>query len=355
MRIGVYGLPTAGKTFLLDQVKSLEVLSGSGLLENVCSDFRALSKMEKDQARKELARRLQNRDSFIMDGHYAFGDEVVFTEEDGELYHVFLYLYVKPEILEERMKNSPRNKKYLEFSVKDWQNMELEALRQYCHIHNKDFYVLDNPVEGYFSDLSPVLAFLEEILRGYSCVDYARKCARNILEKAKGEGVALTDGDRTLILEDSSAQLGYHTHLFDGNFYTGFQVWRHAGELADFLRRRDMWERSGDQIDVHLNQKVRKLLQEPCFLLTSGCLEAWGPLARGLGMDLYYGSQMAADTKYFIAKFLQEAGKRVLAFGDSMNDYFMLRQADKAYLALRPDGSVSKSLKNRDMEGIKYV
>lgn len=38
-----------------------------------------------------------------MDGHYAFGEETVFTEEDGRLYDVFLYLYRSPAVLKGRM------------------------------------------------------------------------------------------------------------------------------------------------------------------------------------------------------------------------------------------------------------
>lgn len=30
--------------------------------------------------------------------------------------------------------------------------------------------------------------------------------------------------------------MGYKTHIFDGNFYTGFQAWRHSREMTDYLR-----------------------------------------------------------------------------------------------------------------------
>lgn len=64
---------------------------------------------------------------------------------------------------------------------------------------------------------------------------------------------------------------------------------------------------------------------------------------------------MSADTKFFIAKFLHEAGREVLAYGDSMNDYFMLKQADQGYLVSRQNGSISRSLDGRDLEGIRLV
>ena len=64
---------------------------------------------------------------------------------------------------------------------------------------------------------------------------------------------------------------------------------------------------------------------------------------------------MSAETKYFITKYLQEAGKRVVAFGDGLNDYYMLKQVDTGYLVRKPDGKVSRSLKNRNLEGLIFV
>ena len=117
MRIGLYGLPTAGKTFILDAVRNFEVLAGSSLLKTLEPDFHVLTVEEKTNIRKQLAEQLRTKDNFIMDGHYSFGDEVVFTDEDGELYDIFLYLYVDPDIIKKRMEDSLRNKKYLTFDV----------------------------------------------------------------------------------------------------------------------------------------------------------------------------------------------------------------------------------------------
>ena len=64
---------------------------------------------------------------------------------------------------------------------------------------------------------------------------------------------------------------------------------------------------------------------------------------------------MSAETKFFIVKYLQQAGKRVIAYGDGMNDYFMLKQADIGYLVLKDDGTISKSLIGRELGGIVLV
>lgn len=74
MRIGLYGMPTAGKTYILEKVDSIEVMAGSVLLREICPSFDLEDDYGKNMAREELAKRLLCVDSFIMDGHYAFGD-----------------------------------------------------------------------------------------------------------------------------------------------------------------------------------------------------------------------------------------------------------------------------------------
>lgn len=355
MRIGLYGLPTAGKTFILDSIRSFEVLAGSSMLKELAPDFQSLSSEEKKCVRKHLAMQLRGKDEFIMDGHYSFGDEVVFTKEDGELYDAILYLYVEPTILEKRMGDSVRNKKYLAYDVTKWQMFEVESLRQYCHEHNKDFYVLDNPEKGYFTDISVVLKFIDSLATGYSCMSYARKCVEGIGEKIKTQVICLTDGDKTLISEDSSSVLGYKTHIFDGNFYTGFQAWRHAGEMKDFLRPIGWTSQPFEKLGVHFNYSVIERITMPCVILTSGYYRIWQNIANELEMQMYCGEQMSAETKYFITKFLQEKGIKVIAYGDSMNDYYMLKQADEGYLIAKADGTLSRSLDNMNMEGITVV
>jgi len=355
MRIGLYGLPTAGKTFILDAVRNFDVLAGSSLLKTLAPDFHSLTAEEKKCVRKQLALQLGEKDNFIMDGHYSFGDEVVFTEEDGELYDAILYLYVDPTILEKRMRDSVRNKKYLVYDITKWQMFELESLRRYCHGHNKDFYVLDNPGKGYFTDISVVLEFIDSLAAGYSCVFYARKCAENILKKIEAAIICLADGDKTLIIEDSSRVMGYKTHIFDGNFYTGFQSWKHGREMAEFLHFTDWTDRSFEELGVHFNHSVIERIEMPCVILTSGHYGIWKGIAKELNLLMYCGEQMSAETKYFITKFLQEKGIKIIAYGDSMNDYYMLKQADEGYLIAKADGTLSRSLKYMNTEGITVV
>lgn len=352
MRIGLYGLPTAGKSYVLSAVRNLEVLSGSRLLKDIVPNFYALNEEGKVATRTRLAQQLKKKDNFIMDGHYSFGENVVFTESDGNLYDVFLYLYVQPRILKERMKDSKRNNKYLKYDIDQWQKFEIESLRNYCHLNNKDFYVIDNPTKGYFPDISIVLEFIDIIMGGYSCVNYAREVNKLIPDC---EIISLLDGDRTFITEDSSTVLGYKTHIFDGNFYSGFQSWRHNREQIDYLRFIDYQEIPLDKMNLTINKNVSEKAEGFKIILTTGYYGIWKQIAGKYNIPLYYGSKMCSDTKYFITKFIQDRDIRTIAFGDSMNDYYMLKQADKAYLALKKDGSISTSFGEKDLEGFTFV
>lgn len=352
MRIGLYGLPTAGKSFVLARVKNLEVLAGSRLLKELAPNFHDLSASEQACIRKRLAANLKDKPHFIMDGHYAFGDKTVFTEADGALYDAFLYLYIKPEILKARMRASEKNKSYLAYNLAKWQDFEVEALRAYCHKHDKDFYVLDNPEDGCFSDVDAVLAFIALVAGGFSCVKTAEQIAKALPAAAD---ISLLDGDKTFMLEDSCAGLGYRTHVFDGNFYTGFQTWQHHQDLSAYLQRLDPTVCQAAALRLTPNDRVLPLLAGNAAILTSGLGKVWEQIGKRYGISVFSGAAMCADTKYFVTKFLQKRGARVTAFGDSMNDYYMLRQADVGYLVLKKDGSVSTSLKRSDLEGLNFV
>ena len=350
MRIGLYGMPTAGKTYILEKVDSIEVMAGSVLLREICPSFDLEDDYGKNMAREELAKRLLCVDSFIMDGHYAFGDKVAFTDMDGQLYDVILYLYISPDVLIKRMRESYKNKKYLSYDIEKWQINEIERLRDYCHKNNKDFYVIDNPKDNFFTDVTEVVKFINAIVNGFSCKRFAADCAEKILNCTDSEEITLLDGDKTITKEDSShAVFGYTTHIYDGNFYTGFQSWRQAEEFKTYCFD-DLKE-----LPVGLNEKVCKVLNMDSFILTSGHERVWNFISDYLGVLYFAGVEMSAETKFFITKKLQEAGKTVIAYGDGMNDYYMLKQADVGYLITKEDGTISRSLKGKDLGGVDIV
>ena len=298
MRLGLYGLPAAGKTYILDRIKGIKVLHGSDMLFDIDKDFHHMDEKCKKAVRKELANTLLKEDNFIMDGHYSFGDNVVFTKEDGRLYDAFLYLYIEPEVLKLRMEKSSKNGKYLKFDIKKWQNTEIEKLREYCHEHDKDFYVIDNQDLGYFNDIDTVLKFIYAVSDGFSCVNFAKEVANDILSMSDFTDITLTDGDRTLIREDSSSLIGYKTNIFDGNFYTGFQSFVHHANMMKYTNASKKLPIS----EITYNDFVLKHMDNG-FVLTSGQPDIWKNISEKIKRPVFFGNQMSADTKFFITKF----------------------------------------------------
>lgn len=350
MRIGLYGMPTAGKTYVLDKIDFIDVVVGSKLLREYDPDFDLRDEAGRAQDRKDVANIMKQRDHFIMDGHYAFGDEIAFTEDEGEMYDIYLYLYIDPTIIENRMSNSDKNKNFLKYDISEWQKKEIEGLREYCHKHCKDFYVIDNPPRNDSEDVESIVSFIRDIVNGFSCSKYAEHCAKEILRQCDSDYITLVDGDKTLSRIDTSKHfMDYKTHLFDGNYYTGYQTWKHSKELANY-RLKDFTPE-----EIEYNEFVLENTNECTFIVTAGCAQIWDRIANHLGLSSFGGSQMSAETKLYIAKFLHAAGKKVFAFGDGMNDYFMLKEADEGYLITKPDGSISRSLKGKNVEGIRIV
>lgn len=95
------------------------------------------------------------------------------------------------------------------------------------------------------------------------------------------------------------------------------------------------------------NDRVINKIENPAVILTTGYYGIWKQLSEKQHMLVYYGDKMLAETKFFVTKFLQKSGIMVTAFGDSMNDYYMLKQADKSFLILKKDGTISSSLKEK--------
>ena len=354
MKIAIYGLPCAGKTHVLKRVEGIEVLEGSSLLKATAPDFHKRTPAEKEIARKQLAKCLGARDGFIMDGHYAFGSNVVFTEEDKALYDAFLYLRIDPEIIRQRMTASKKNGGYAALDIGRWQELEIKELRSHCHEANKDFYVLDNPSSGSFEDVTPVLDFISEINRGFSCVGFAKSIAEDICRHSPDGEINLVDGDGTLTPDDTaSVAYGYRTDVFDGNYYTGYQSWLHHRALGRAIAE----NRSGyaDSYDPPIAHFAQNLDSKSTTILTSGPEHIWRKVAERLDLLLFAGPEMSADAKYFVSKFLQDAGRRVLAYGDSMNDYHMLKGASVGFLVEKPDGTISRSLRDADLKGLSRV
>ncbi|UTC81973.1 uracil phosphoribosyltransferase [Treponema denticola] len=343
MKIALYGLPCAGKSTLLETASGfIKTISGYKLLQNIQGDI-----FEK---RRTLLNQLSQETEFLIDGHYQFitekGKETVFTFED-KVFDVFMYLYQKPELIYERMKESEKNQKYIPQNIStiiEWQLEEINSLREICHRADKDFYVIDD-YETNYKNFTP---FLKDILNGYSNVNFARTIFESI--NIVSDSINIFDGDKTLIPYDSSKYLlNFTTNIFDNNIYTGYQFWLQDKYIKPFLQSADL-------------QNIKKIeytsLKEQCIenksiILSSGIPEIWEDnLGKELGVKTFAGKYISADTKYFVVKFLKKK-YNVTAYGDSKNDLYMLKEADKGFLIINEH--LSRSLSYSEIENLNII
>ena len=350
MRFALYGLPCAGKTTIFEGL-TIPVVHGSTELNIMASGrFLDLPDTEKNALRIRYAEQLKTiTGSFISDGHYSFLDDVAFTDADGELYDVYIYLYCEPEIISERLKSSDKNRRFAELSVeriRKWQSFEIENLRAECHKRNKDFYVV--------KDISAdeLQAFIDSIENGFSSFGLAENIAIQIMHLYPQPcDIQICDGDKTVIEQDSFRVCtgGYVTHVFDGNFYTGYQAFMFTKEVENLSYDTEKLR------TVDLNEAILDMVADKNYvILSSGIKMLWKRLSERFALkNVIADTLISADTKFFVVKLLQEKGYTVTAYGDGKNDYYMLKQADKGYLYIGK--YLSRSLRDSDLSGISLV
>lgn len=353
MRFALYGLPCAGKTTLMCSLQEVFVVHGSDTLRSISGgNFSSLSEKEKESARIAYTEYLTTLPAEIIlsDGHFSFGNEIVFTEADAKVYDVFFYLYCDPNILKDRYSFSAKNESYADLSIQrisSWQQFEIESLREECHRRNKDFYVL--PASSISGEM--LEQFIHRIYDGFSCFTQAEYIVKEIKSLFPTPcHLHIVDGDKTIIKQDSFRVCSTHkTSCFDGDFYTGYQSLCFSDETSNLLFDYDK------VATLQLNPLVYDRVQNvPYVILSAGITRLWKAVGEHLGLSpVFADPTISADTKYFVVKILQNAGYTISAYGDSKNDLYMLRAADHGFLYV--GDRISRSITAASTSGLQLL
>ena len=261
MRIGIYGVSRAGKSYLISKVLDrfpVKSINGSERLSQISGvsieDFKKLNEKEKEFCRRQLINQLKEEfpcDDLIIDGHYCFLTqdseefEVVFTEDDLNFYDIFLYLDTPADIILERFRNSEGFRKNLTITIQDieaWKEYEIRELKKQCQTLDKDLIILGNNLEENIQWIELVLQ------RNFRTSSLA--IAQDILDTYKYEidkhdSILLLDCDKTLSINDSTIDLfkylNFDTKLlkntFDRDRYSLFQFNRIALQYGIINRK----------------------------------------------------------------------------------------------------------------------
>lgn len=153
-------------------------------------------------------------------------------------------------------------------SLRQWQEFEINNLREECHRRNKDFYVVSDNEE----EQNKFFDFLSLLREGFSSYDLATDICNQIMEQFNKQDILyMVDGDKTIIIQDSYRFCcNGKTKIFDGDFYTGYQ---------SFLFEKELQTASIDKskiAEITINNEVYDIVASNNYVvLSSGIKDLW--------------------------------------------------------------------------------
>jgi phosphoserine phosphatase len=399
MKIAVYGISCAGKDTFIDKFlshfpqychkKGSEQLN---IISNriYCKNFQELDPELQRKTRTFFAEELQDQKNFIVDGHYCFPDsrgfKIVFTENDYNLYDIFLYLRVTPSVAKERFLVSQKNQKYrnlTEQQIKDWQLKEISELRDICFKSHKEFIVLDPDFDldmkflHEYMDCFPELTPMSIAQRIVFQIENMRSDSNNFKK------IAIFDCDKTIIKEDSTIPFFEINNanpvilktIFTDDIYSVYQFWRQKELYKNFKKHPKTSLFHANNIVIE-KLKSLKTSGYHVFGLTSGIYKFWNQFNEEHHLfEMVIGNDLSQNSKNLISDFVKGyvvellllQNYEVFSSGDSMCDIYMLemssgylwapgkiRPAVQAYIDNHKNTSIQQFARNENQyKGIK--
>ncbi|MCJ1333997.1 hypothetical protein MMC10_010704 [Thelotrema lepadinum] len=400
--VGLYGLPGAGKTFLLNQLKqelSSEGFSfheGSEVIGSIVPGgldaFKRLKEHEKKSWRQQAIETIRNSIAgtgrvAVVTGHFMFWPEsedfvqAVLTSADWATYTHILYLDVPVKEIKKRcMADTERSRPQASIEhLHQWQQREMAELRCLCLNHSILFMVLSEP--------STLVARVSMLLR-----DFQRHSQEYNLTRAKGRlsevsppksdeyrPVLLLDADRTLAPVDTgdlfwkkavkSKEWPKHSpglkDIFESHLEYSYTAFRQATLLYEEANEKRFFDRicreTASEVQMYpefvsLLQVVAEYNDVDAVIVTCGLSHVWNLVLEREGLSSsvkVVGGGLLADNfvvspevKQALASSLRWGGHRrtVWAFGDSPVDLDMMCTAQNAIVVVGHEQLRSRSM-----------
>ncbi|GLB07490.1 hypothetical protein AtubIFM57258_002831 [Aspergillus tubingensis] len=394
--IGLYGVPGAGKTFLMNKLKQqlgeehFVFFEGSEIIASVTTGgldaFKKLDESEKAEYRKRAVQKIKStcsetRKVGIVTGHLSFWDDErcdhpmkVVTEDDLNTFTHTLYLNTPVHMItEQRKKDTERLRPSVSKSrLCEWQNYEIKELSSLC---------LDRKIM--FAHVWPGLSCkLPTFIRDIECHDeeYNMAVANDRLDKILSnhsddvQTVLFLDVDKTLseddtgktfwtILEDLTGVHNPLGRLFNkmGYSYAAFRqaMMYYEDEVSD-----DDFSSICEDIasEINLYPQISLLLKKAVehkhvcpVIVTSGLRLVWEKVIEREGLAnvvkvigggrIDDGLVVTPEVKRTLVVRAQTVhGAHTWAIGDSPIDLPMMLAADKAVVVVGKEQTRSKSM-----------
>ena len=397
--VGLYGLPGAGKSFTMGQLKDwlghedFTFHEGSEQIAKlVTGGLEAFKKMKDDDKKYWRERAIEtigkgSADSgkpAIVTGHYMFwSDEqpvgsVVCTEKDLDVYTHVLYLDVPAQrIVDRRRDDKVRARPPLSKTrVEEWQEFEKRELRLRCRQHG----ILFSLVSQDATSPAPIAELLQDFRvhsEEYNLIESKRRLDGAVQSQQKT--MLVIDADKTLAAEDTGAlfwkavseitgipgQAETLKDLYSSDLGYSYTAFRQATLLCEeAFRGREEFDRVCDQVasDVTIHPEIISLLalvnkqdHVGAIVVTCGLGLIWEKVLQKanptIKVEVIGGGRLTdrfvvtAAVKAGLVEHLQQIHHvRVWAFGDSPLDLPMLGQADQAFIVVGEAQTRSKSM-----------
>ncbi|KIK59250.1 hypothetical protein GYMLUDRAFT_74517 [Collybiopsis luxurians FD-317 M1] len=403
--IGLYGLPGSGKTSLINQLKEslshedFQFYEGSVVISDLIpgglENFRQMDNVEKTLWRERAIDWIMEDSTrsgrvAVVAGHFMFWDEpdkagqVVWTAHDEQTYTHILYLDVPPDtVAQYRLNDRARARSVVsQEHLRRWQDTERDQLRLLCLQHG----IL-------FANITPHKAPI--LLRDIHLhtEDHNLSCAQSKLDDALSSPVhsktmLVFDGDKTLIADDTGElfwklalaekpEMAYPLkEIFSSRFGYSYAAFRQVAMRYEEVQEKEfnnLCERVASAVTMHpeivllLTSAAERNVE--AVVITCGLRLVWEKILEKAGLStavkvigggrIEDGLVITGEVKgALVARLRQVHHIFVCAFGDSVLDLPMLKEADRAIVAVgeeqsrshRMDAALARAI---DQEGLR--
>ncbi|THV05862.1 hypothetical protein K435DRAFT_826190 [Dendrothele bispora CBS 962.96] len=379
--IGLYGLPGSGKSFLLKQLKTelgeqrFVYYEGSTVISSLVPGgleaFKQSDNQQKNSIRERAIRQIAEECSTtrrvgVVAGHFLFWDvadgkvagqppQSIWTGGDAETYTHIFYLEVPANVvLQRRQNDTARERPTVSVEhLDEWQQSEIKQLRDVCLEHGIHFSTIP---PSKVSEVPTLLRDIEEQCNLSRAKYQLDTNLRYLSDKTVSDTVLVFDGDRTLISEDTGA-LFVKLMLDDGLVsedplkaaFTSLGYSYAAFRRVALQTFNDYCQQVAASVSIH--PEIVSMLRQAegrgvaAVVVTCGLRAIWESILQGAGLSdtvKVIGSGRSEDgliitgeVKGALVSRLRDVHhKYVCAFGDSVLDLPMLKEADRAIVVV---------------------